>query len=87
MPLILKRSKRYKEAAKFVPANAVALAEAGALPPATARTLLGGLLELHAIPVADFPWQAELGDAFNSRETELVRLIGSDAAGWPLPWL
>ncbi len=63
-------------------AHAVALAESGALPPATARALLGGLLELHAIPAAEFPWQAALGDAFNSREAELVRHIGSDAAGW-----
>ncbi len=63
-------------------AHAVALTESGALPAATARTLLRGLLELHAIPVAEFPWQAELGDAFNSREAELVRRIGSDAAGW-----
>ena len=63
-------------------AHAVALAEAGALPAETARALLGGLLELHAIPVAEFPWQAPLGDAFNSREAELVRRIGGDAAGW-----
>jgi argininosuccinate lyase len=63
-------------------AHAVALTESGALPPETARVLLGGLLELHAIPPAEFPWQAPLGDAFNSREAELVRRIGSDAAGW-----
>ena len=63
-------------------AHAVALAESGALPQDTARALLRGLLELHAIPAAEFPWQAELGDAFNSREAELVRRIGSDAAGW-----
>jgi argininosuccinate lyase len=63
-------------------AHAVALAEAGALPAGTPRALLGGLLELHEIPVAEFPWRAELGDAFNSREAELVRRIGSDAAGW-----
>src|SRR4051812_20222586 len=61
-------------------AHAVALADA--LPAATARSLLGGLLELHAIPVDQFPWEAELGDAFNSREAELVRRIGADAAGW-----
>jgi argininosuccinate lyase len=63
-------------------AHAVALAESGALPPETARTLIGGLLELHAIPAEEFPWQAELGDAFNSREAELVRRIGAAAAGW-----
>jgi argininosuccinate lyase len=63
-------------------AHAVALAESGALSPPTARSLLGGLLELHAIPADEFPWQAELGDAFNSREAELVRRIGNDAAGW-----
>src|SRR3954466_209677 len=62
-------------------AHAVALAESGALSPPTARSLLGGLLELHAIPADEFPWQAELGDAFNSREAELVRRIGNDAAG------
>ncbi len=33
-------------------------------------------------PSDEFPWKAELGDAFNSREAELVRRIGSDAAGW-----
>ena len=63
-------------------AHAVALAEAGAVPPDTARALLRGLLELHEIPVAEFPWQPALGDAFNSREAELVRRIGPDAAGW-----
>jgi argininosuccinate lyase len=63
-------------------AHAVALAEGGAVTVDTARTLIGGLLELHEIPVAEFPWQAALGDAFNSREAELVRRIGSDAAGW-----
>ena len=63
-------------------AHAVALAESGALPAETAAVLLRGLLELHAIPAAEFPWQAALGDAFNSREAELVRRIGSDAAGW-----
>ncbi len=63
-------------------AHAVALAESGALPAETARVLLGGLLELHAIPPAEFPWQAQLGDAFNSREAELVLRIGPDAAGW-----
>src|SRR5580765_7059059 len=54
-------------------AHAVALAEGGALPAETARALLGGLLELHAIPIAEFPWDPALGDAFNSREAELVR--------------
>jgi argininosuccinate lyase len=63
-------------------AHAVALAEGGALPAETARALLGGLLELHAIPAAEFPWDAALGDAFNSREAELAQRIGSDAAGW-----
>jgi argininosuccinate lyase len=63
-------------------AHAVALTEGGALPAETARALLTGLLELHQIPVAEFPWQPALGDAFNSREAELVRRIGPEAAGW-----
>ena len=63
-------------------AHAVALADGGALAPERARALLGGLLELHAIPGSEFPWNPQLGDAFNSREAELVRLVGKDAAGW-----
>ena len=63
-------------------AHAVALFEGGAIDDARARALAGGLLELHRIPPAEFPWNPQLGDAFNSREAELVRLIGRDAAGW-----
>ena len=63
-------------------AHAVALAEGGALDHERARALAGGLLELHAIPGGEFPWNPRLGDAFNSREAELVRLVGKDAAGW-----
>ena len=63
-------------------AHLVALAEGGALDRERAGALAGGLLELHRIPGSEFPWNARLGDAFNSREAELVRLIGKDAAGW-----
>jgi argininosuccinate lyase len=63
-------------------AHAVALAEAGALPPDDARGLLAGLLELDALDPAAFPWRPELGDAFNSREHELKARVGSSAAGW-----
>lgn len=63
-------------------AHAVALAEAGAIPPGDARGLLAGLLELHAIPAAEFPWRPELGDAFNSREAALAERVGPSAAGW-----
>ena len=50
--------------------------------PARGARLLGGLLELDAIPPDEFPWDPALGDAFNSREAELERRIGPDAAGW-----
>jgi argininosuccinate lyase len=63
-------------------AHAVALAEAGAIPAADARALLGGLLDLDALPVADIPWRPELGDAFNSREAALTERVGPAAAGW-----
>lgn len=63
-------------------AHAVALAEAGGIDAPTAATLLDGLRELDAIPAADFPWDPELGDAFNSREAELTRRVGKAAAGW-----
>ena len=43
---------------------------------------LRGLLELHAIPDDEFPWDPSLGDAFNAREAELERRVGRAAAGW-----
>jgi argininosuccinate lyase len=63
-------------------AHAVALVEGGDLAGDDARALLGGLLELHAIPGDEFPWDPALGDAFNSREAELDRRVGRSAAGW-----
>src|SRR6188472_3633589 len=63
-------------------AHAVALVEGGDLAGEDARALLRGLLELHAIPGDEFPWDAALGDAFNAREAELERRVGRAAAGW-----
>ncbi len=63
-------------------AHAVALAEAGAIPADDARALLGGLLDLDAIPPRELPWRPELGDAFNSREAALTERVGPSAAGW-----
>jgi argininosuccinate lyase len=63
-------------------AHAVALVEGGAVGGDDARGLLVGLLALDAIPPGDFPWNPELGDAFNSREAELRTRVGAAAAGW-----
>lgn len=63
-------------------AHAVALVEGGDLAGDDAKALLRGLLELHEIPGAEFPWDPALGDAFNSREAELERRVGRSAAGW-----
>jgi len=63
-------------------AHAVALAEAGEISADRAGALISGLLELHAVPGDQFPWEAELGDAFNSREHVLTDRVGPDAAGW-----
>src|SRR6184192_1168088 len=63
-------------------AHAVALVEGGDLAGDDARALLRGLLELHAMPVDEFPWDPSLGDAFNAREAELERRVGNAAAGW-----
>ena len=63
-------------------AHAVALVEGGDLAGDDARSLVRGLLELHAIPGDEFPWDASLGDAFNAREAELERRVGRAAAGW-----
>src|SRR5919197_2837771 len=63
-------------------AHAVALVEGGDVAGDAARSLLRGLLELHAIPGDEFPWDPSLGDAFNAREAELERRVGRAAAGW-----
>ncbi len=63
-------------------AHAVALIETGALDATAAAGLTGGLLELHDIPPAEFPWDPERGDAFNSREHELRRRVGAASSGW-----
>src|SRR4051812_46469485 len=63
-------------------AHAVALVEGGDLAGDDAKALLRGLLELHAIPGHEFPWDPSLGDAFNAREAELERRVGRSAAGW-----
>src|SRR3954467_6571713 len=63
-------------------AHAVALVEGGDLAGDDGKSLLAGLLELHAIPGEEFPWDPSLGDAFNAREAELERRIGRAAAGW-----
>ena len=63
-------------------AHAVALIEGGDLAGEDAKSLLRGLLELHAIPNDEFPWDPSLGDAFNAREAELERRVGRAAAGW-----
>src|SRR3978361_2336524 len=63
-------------------AHAVALIEGGDLAGEDAKSLLRGLLELHAIPGDEFPWDPSLGDAFHAREAELERRVGRSAAGW-----
>lgn len=51
------------------------------VPPAEARKLLDLLLEVQAMNPAEFPYDAELGEPYNSREFYFVSRIG-DAAGW-----
>src|SRR5256714_9875372 len=63
-------------------AHAVALVEGGDLAGGDARALGRGLLERHAIPGDEFPGDPSLGDAFNAREGELERRVGTAAAGW-----
>jgi argininosuccinate lyase len=63
-------------------AHAVVLVEGGDLSGSDGAALLRGLLELHAVPGDEFPWDPSLGDAFNAREAELERRVGRSAAGW-----
>lgn len=60
-------------------AHVIGLHEAGILDDAVVRPLLAGLLAMGEVPFADFPYDVMLGDAYNSREKELVRRIGVTA--------
>ncbi len=62
-------------------AHAVALVEAGIVPPPLGARLLAALLELHAIPAREFPFEPAHGDAYTNRERELRRRA-PDAADW-----
>ncbi len=62
-------------------AHVVTLARQQLLPAQHVRPLLTALLELGDVPFEEFPYDVELGDAYNSREKELTRRIG-DLAGW-----
>ncbi len=63
-------------------AHSVVMIEGGAIDAERGARLLSGLLDLHAIPPQDFPWDPSRGDAFNNREHELRGRIGADASGW-----
>src|SRR5204862_470266 len=60
-------------------AHAVALVEGGDLSRDDARSLLHGLLELHAIPAEQFPWDPSLGDADRARRSHAS--LGASVAG------
>lgn len=58
-------------------AHVISLLEIGLIDERTARDLLRALLDMGAIPAEDFPYDVTLGDAYNSRERELERRIGT----------
>jgi argininosuccinate lyase len=60
-------------------AHLVELADCGALKPAEAGPLCAALLELLDTPTEDFPYDPVYGDAYNSRERELERVLGAVA--------
>ena len=62
-------------------AHVMELHEAGVVPPEQVAVLLSTLLEMLDIPVEEFPYDPMYGDAYNSRERELERRLGS-VAGW-----
>jgi argininosuccinate lyase len=62
-------------------AQVVALVEAGVLPAGQAGGLARTLLELLDQPAEAFPYDRRYGDAYNSRERELHRRLGT-SAGW-----
>jgi argininosuccinate lyase len=62
-------------------AHVLELREAEVIPEADAAGLLAVLLEFLDTPAEDFPYDAVYGDAYNSREHELERRLGT-VAGW-----
>jgi argininosuccinate lyase len=62
-------------------AHVVALREAGVVPSDEARVLLRELVAVLGIPAGEFPYDVRYGDAYNSRERELERRLGT-VAGW-----
>lgn len=62
-------------------AHVLGLAEAGVIPGPDAARLAAELLAMLQTPAGEFPYLAEYGDAYNSRERELERRIGA-VAGW-----
>ncbi|MDQ6920227.1 MAG: argininosuccinate lyase, partial [Candidatus Dormibacteraeota bacterium] len=62
-------------------AHVLALAERGIIPPDPARRLLQVLLQVHAVPAEEFPYDPNYGEAYNCRERFFSNQLGSDA-GW-----
>ena len=62
-------------------AHALMLIEEGIIPKDEGQKLLSGLVELTKRPASRFEFNPELGDAYNSVDHELTRLIGK-ASGW-----
>jgi argininosuccinate lyase len=62
-------------------AHTVMLIEAEVVPAKVGAQLLKALLELHAIPAAEFPFDPAQGDAYTNRE-HMLRQRAPDAAGW-----
>ena len=62
-------------------AHVIALAEADVIPASDAGALLAELLDVLDTPAEAFPYDPVYGDAYNSRERELERRLGS-VAGW-----
>lgn len=57
------------------------LHQRGIVPTAAAQALIGALLAAYRTEAADFPYEAQYGEPYNSRERHFVAQIG-DAAGW-----
>ena len=62
-------------------AHVLVLLEQRLIPGDSAQRLLRLLLEVHAMPAADFPYDPVYGDPYNCRERFFAGRIGLDA-GW-----
>ncbi len=71
----------YNELSLADMAHIIMLMETEIIPKKSGQKLLGAFLEVHAIPIGEFPLDPSLGDFYNCRE-HYIKELAPDVAGW-----